>query len=206
MSKNIDIIFDELCEQAKSNRVKNNLKLLKQACDIQLKNKSSDFSIATIGRISGGLGGVKTQSIRNNTGEAYRYLIAAYSAANPIKNIDKKHLDPMSWVGRIESPELRYKVFDLVANEKKLRNELNQLKAVTEIQIDLRKDQQKTDMRLENKLSNIELKALSNFISDSKLAENGFKIGSNGRLVNTSGKPITKPGFVDAIQKLLTIE
>lgn len=206
MSKNADIIFEELLGNTQSNRVKNNLEILKRVCDSQLEIKSNDFSVATIGRISGSLGGVKTQSIRNETGKVYRELIAAYSSENPVKKINKKYTEPMSWVGKIEDPELRYKILDLVSNEKKLRNELNQLKAVTEVHVDMRSKQDTSYMRIENKLSDLELKALSDFISDSRLTDNGWAIGSNGRLVDSNGKPVTKPGFVDAIQKLLTIE
>ncbi|WP_377111938.1 gamma-mobile-trio protein GmtX [Pseudoalteromonas sp. M58] len=206
MSKNVEVIFNELLNRAKSKRVKNNLEILKLACDSQIKNKSNDFSIATIGRISDSLGGIKAQSIRNKTGRLYQQLIIAYNAENPTDVIDKKLTEPMSWVGRIEDPELRYKILDLIASEKKLKNELNQLKAITEIEVDLRSERGKSPMRIENSLSDVELKALSDFISDNKLADNGFKIGSNGRLVNSMGKPITKPGFIDAIQKLLTID
>tara|TARA_R110000850_G_scaffold219067_1_gene344685 strand:+ start:427 stop:1056 length:630 start_codon:yes stop_codon:yes gene_type:complete len=205
VSRIVDKIYEQLLEKSPSNRVKNNLSVVKKACDFQLDRKSKDFSIATIGRLSESFGGVKTQSIRNATGQVYRDLINAYKSENPVKAINTTPAEPISWAGRIEDPEIRYRLLDLVASERKLRNELNQLKAVKEVEVDLRLESKTVECRLYDSLTDIEIKALSDFISSSRLSNFGWSIGTNGRLLDSNGKPVTKPGFVDGIQKVLTI-
>jgi hypothetical protein len=202
----IEEIYNELYKKA-TTRTKSSLKLLKSACDSQVSRKAKDFTYATIGLITSELGGIKTQAIRNKTGKHFRNLIDAYSAVYSREKPKNLSDDPLSWLNQIEDAAIRYQVLDLFAENKRLRNELNLLKANTVIDIDMRVSSSPNpdSIMLENKLDDIELKALTHFISETNLKNFGWKLGTNGRLIDARGKSLTKVGFIDAIEKLATI-
>jgi hypothetical protein len=202
----IDTIYNDLYEQA-TTRTKKSLETLKEACDSQVSRKATDFTVATIGRISEEMGGVKEQAIRNKTGEHFRTLIEAYSTVHSVKMPKALSKDPLTWVNTIEDPRQRYEVLNMYAENKRLQNELNLLKASTVIDVDMRVSSapQSDGIRLENKLNDVELRALTHFISESNLKHFDMKLGTNGRLLNSGGKAITKVGFIDAIEKLAII-
>lgn len=202
----IQTIYECLFEQAGS-RTKRSLEIIKEACESQVRRKVSDFSIATIGRISDEMGGVKAQAIRNKTGKHFRQLISAYETAYTQDIPKQTKADTSTWYNQIEDAPVRYQVLDLLAENKKLKNELNILKSVTTIEVDMRNQprEEQASHYLENKLTEVELRALTDFISEKRLADFGWSIGKNGRLLDAKGRPTTKVAFVDAIEKLATI-
>lgn len=212
MDDSIKIIYEELCDSS-SNKVKETLEILSKVCETQVKNKSRDFSIASIGRLSDDMGGIKAQGIRNKdknkNNEKYRTLIQAYVTKyeTSVTNIEKIR-DPLHLAKSIEDPILRIMVLDLVSENIKLKNELNLQKRATTISLDLRTEQhQSSTPLLDNILNKQERDALSAFIQPASLTGLGLKIGTLGRLVNSSGKPVTQSFFIEAIEKLnLVIE
>jgi hypothetical protein len=73
---------DELLDllKAKSNtRKQRSLEIINGICREQLDRGSSDFSIATIGRLSSERGGPSPQTIRNKGGDDFRALIATWA-------------------------------------------------------------------------------------------------------------------------------
>jgi hypothetical protein len=206
-NQTIETIYNELYEQA-TTRTKKSLKILKAACDGQVKIKATDFTPATIGLLSEELGGIKAHAMRNKEGEHYKKLVKAYSdfySSKVIKSIKK---DPLDWISDIEDTGTRIKVYDLYAENKQLRNERNLLSAVKVVEVDMRlsSGSQSDQVKLENKLDHDELKALSHFISDRNLKNWAWTKGPNGELVDQTGRNATEKGFVDAIEKLLLIE
>jgi hypothetical protein len=209
MTDAIEIIYQDLIEQS-SDLIKAKLTILKEACESQVRGKSTDFSIATIGLISQDLGGVKTQTIRNKNknSKSYKALIGAYKArySKPVpKNI--KNDEPIRLANCIEDTLTRLMVLDLIATNKKLQNELNLQKSNIMIELDHRKNSHQEDsVAIENKLNKQELNALTSFISDHKLKNLGWKLGNNGRIVDAENRPVTKPFFIDAVNKLSLVE
>lgn len=203
---NIQTLYESLSEQA-SSRTKRSLEIIKAACESQVRRKASDFSIAIIGRISEEMGGVKAQAIRNKTGEHFRLLISAYESTYTRDTPKQTKADTSNWYNQIEDASIRYQVLDLIAENRKLKNELNILKSVTTIEIDMRNQprEDQASYYLENELTDIELLALTDFISEQRLRDFGWSIGKNGRLLDSEGRPTTKVAFVDAIEKLTTI-
>ena len=209
-SETIEITYNELLETA-SEKVKRQLAILKDACESQVTGKSSDFSIATIGKISEGKGGVKTQTIRNSTknAKAYRSLIEVYSAyySAPIgKQLSVKN-DLMQMVkNTVEDPQARILIMEALAQNKKLKRELNIFKSGTTLELDFRENAQRDapePLQLTHeRLTDGERKALVHFLSDTHLKDLGWSRGASGRLVDANGKPTTKPFFVEAIEKL----
>jgi hypothetical protein len=54
-------------------------------------------------------------------------------------------------------------------------------------------------------LNSLEIKALSDFISESNQKEHGLSISRQGQVLDSNGTAITKRAFVDAIEKLTTV-
>ena len=205
-NENIESLYQELIQDV-SETIQKKLKILRDACDSQVIGKSNDYTIATIGRISQSKSGVSAQTIRNKSkhGKRYRALIDAYSTyySKPVpKKIDSNN--PQYLASCIEDTQTRIMVYELLSKNKKLQNELNMLKSVTEIEIDFRKNTTKIEkpLKLKNQLTEQERAALLNFVSETKLKDLGWQTSTNGRLLEENGKPVTKPFFVDAINKL----
>jgi len=63
-------LLDAFCNGAHP-RKQQSLRLIYRLCEEQHDRGSSDFSIATIGRLSAAVGGPSAAAIRNKTGDAY---------------------------------------------------------------------------------------------------------------------------------------
>ena len=210
-NENIEEIYADLYEQL-STRPRKSLKIIKQACDSQVNIKATDFSYATIGRLSYELGGVDAHYINKKGGELHKRLINAYQANYSLPKTKSNPLrDPLIWVNEIEDAAIRFQVLNLVSENKRIQNELNLLKANTVLDVDLRVPTASKQVKpaLENMLDHDELQALAHFISPQNLKNFGWEIGTNGRLIDKTGdkaRNTTKIGFIDAIEKIITIQ
>jgi len=209
---------DELFKILKKNlspRKLNTLEKIHQICTEQSERGSYDFSVATIARISEEQGGAKAQSIRNKTGETYRALIESWAKyKKPLKIASQKIKEKDAWVERIEKPDIKFLVLDLIAKNKKLIGENQQLKAIKELHIDMRPvssniAQTSSDMTpiLTSSISfqSSERKALSHAIDEEELKSKGWSADERGRISDANGNVLFKVGFVSAIRKLLTV-
>jgi hypothetical protein len=113
---------------------------------------------------------------------------------------------------KISDPAVRSIVGSILATNAKLQREVNLLKQQAEIVIDRRtiplsaSQLQDTDLAIiSESLSPTELAALSHAISKELMEQEGWAIEKSGRVVNSLGRTIFKPGFVPAIQKVVKV-
>ncbi|AZG34807.1 gamma-mobile-trio protein GmtX [Shewanella psychromarinicola] len=207
---------NELCEKLKqgvSLRVAKTIDLIHKVCTEQSERGSSDFSIATIGRLSEANNGPKAQAIRNKTGDKYRALIQSWAEyTKPLKVVSSKVKEKNAWVGDIKDSRIRWLVMDLIAQNSKLTGQLQLVKELSNINIDLRPVANKNVMESSSQPSltklNIlptEVEALSHSIDLARFKVNGWTVDDRGRVKDGDGNTIFKAGFVDAIEKILSL-
>ena len=205
MTDVIEEIYQGLIEEA-SDSVKSKLAILKKACESQVRGNSTDFTFGVIGKISKEMGGPAESTIKNKSklSPLYQSLVGAYRARYS-RPVPKKtnNAEPIRLANCIEDTITRLMVLDLISTNRKLQNELNLQKSKGLIELDHRKNAPQEDfVALENKLTSGEVNALTSFISENKLKDLGWKLGDHGRIVDVKGRPVTKPFFIDAINKL----
>jgi hypothetical protein len=208
----------ELLEQllaASGTRKRNSLNVIHAVCEEQKDAGNDDFSIATIAKKSAKRGGPKEQSIRNAAGIDYRTLIACWaeysngSTKRPTKTPD----DPYNKLLQgIQDPAIRAVWSAVLAENKKLRGQVNLLKSNANIVIDQRpvnKESEKLGQTTEflpsvsSRLTPSEIDALKYSISPEFLNDQGWSSQENGRVVSSKGRAIYKPGYITAIQKVI---
>jgi hypothetical protein len=167
---------------------------------------SSDFSYKTIVNLGKdrGLPVPGEKSIVNATGAHYRELIQAWKFLS-VSNRSSSKAVTTSWIDNIEDPAIRMGVA-------MLEGELRAMKAK-----ESRKSQQTGSpiiiQSLEGqiispnlRLNDAELAALKAAIDPETLRLAGLSIGTRGEVVDVRGKKIHKPGFRDAIEKILALQ
>lgn len=209
-----DDLLAQLMETA-SKRRRASLEIIHAVCRERHQSGAKDFSIATIARLSEAKGGPTGSTIRNKTGEAYQGLIkcwASHTGGSPRK-LPKLSEDPiMELVASIEKPEVRAILSSIVAENRKLKREVNLLKhqvsqtAVLDLR-ELPKGGAAPSFSGEllpsaKQLTDSEVAALREAISPEKLADEGWSIDANGFLLNSDGRRIYGIGYVSAIKKL----
>lgn len=133
---------DELLEQLKANatpRKANNLDILHAVCREQHERGSTDFSVATVSRLSEERGGPVKSTIHNKTGDDFKGLIKAWAdhTGGLTRKVRKISDTPIYAVlDKIPDPAVRAVMGAVLAENKKLRGEVNLLKANTEVVID----------------------------------------------------------------------
>lgn len=213
-----DDMLAQLLESA-SKRRRASLEIIHAVCREQHERGAKDFSIATIARLSEAKGGPAETTIRNKTGEEYQGLIkcwASHTGGSPRK-LPKPSEDPLlDLVGSVEKPEVRAILASVVAENRKLKREVNLLKhQVSQTAVlDLR-ELPKGDatpphtgelLPSAKQLTDSEMAALREAISPEKLADEGWSIDAQGFVISDSGRRIYRVGYVSAIKKLIAAE
>lgn len=206
---------DELLEQLKANatiRKARNLDIIHAVCREQHERGSTDFSVATISRIAQERGGPVKSTIHNKTGDDFKGLIKAWAdhTGGVTRKVRKVSENPVYAVlDKIPDPAVRAVMGAVLAENKKLRGEVNLLKANTEVVID-RTTKQPTEPKetiqilpASTGLTDSEKEALHHAISDKLMKEEGWSQDGHGRILNAKGRPIFKVGFVSAIRKIV---
>ena len=123
MTEKILNLFKSLLSECERSNAKETLTLVKEACDSQVDRSAFDFSISTIVRIMQP-NGPSESTVRNKAGERYRALIAAYKQeyGSKVKRGIKEKDD---WVNEIDRVDLRWMVKDALAENTRLKGELN---------------------------------------------------------------------------------
>ncbi|NWF38437.1 alpha/beta hydrolase [Mariprofundus sp. NF] len=204
-------LFDQLKSNANLRKIKN-LQIIHEVCREQHERGSEDFSLATVGRLCEKAGGLKTQSIRNKGGEDYRALISAWttytggSSRRPIKRKENPFSDILR---KIPAPDVRAVIGNILAENTKLRGEVNTLKQNAEVIINQRPQEPRPTVEVFNPtigLTDYEVDALRHAISDDFLEAQGWTMIQSGRVNNHHGRPLYKPGYATGIRKLLENE
>jgi len=208
-----DDMLAQLLESA-SKRRRASLEIIHAVCRERHQSGAKDFSIATIARLSEAKGGPTDSTIRNKTGEAYQGLIkcwASHTGGSPRK-LPKLSEDPiMELVASVEKPEVRAILSSIVAENRKLKREVNLLKhQVSQTAVLDMRELPRGDATVHSgellpsakQLTDSEMAALREAISPEKLADEGWSIDANGFLLNTDGRRIYGIGYVSAIKKL----
>jgi hypothetical protein len=190
------------------NRVLANIDLIVKLCQEQEKRGSTEFTVAMIGGLSVEQGGISAQSIRNDKYGRYKAIIEAFKRKNSKKKKSAKVREEDDWIENITDSNSKYLALSCVAENKHLRSQLQTTRQLKEVFLDLTEEesrpQQKTPSNLD--LFPMELKALKDFVSQSRLDENGWTRTEHGQLVDQDGVELCKVGLISAIEKILTVD
>lgn len=206
----------ELCEalkQISTPKTASSIELIHQICTEQSERGSCDFTIATIGRLSKAVNGPGIQAIRNKTGEKYQAIIQSWADyKQPLKVVSSKVKEQNAWVGDIDDARIKWLVMDLIAQNSKLTGQLQLAKELSNINIDLRPVANKYTMEsspqspvTKSNLLPTEVEAISHAIDPDTFEKNGWTADKQGRVKDSHGNTIFKAGFVDAIEKVLSL-
>jgi hypothetical protein len=209
-----DELFIQLHENA-STRKKHTLELIHETCKKQTKQGSKDFSIVTIVNLLADKNGPSEQTLRNKTGEDYRVLIKQWAEyANGSSKKNKKQNSSTfndEVLANVNDPTTRALVGMILAENKKLKSENSLLKQQTTLTIDMRKskdesmgiNQNTVLVSASHNLTEMEFKALREAISEDFMNHRGWTVDDHGR-VKEKGTQVYKPGYVNAIKKVLS--
>jgi hypothetical protein len=198
--------YGRLISEATDIRRKRSLDALHETCKLLIERNSSDFSyknIVTLGK-DRGLPVPGEKSILNKTGTHYRELIQAWKLTI-VQSKSGEKSTPRGWIESIQDPVLRMSVT-------LLSEELRSMKA---------KESRKSKssgaaivignlggqvLSPQLRLNDAELAALKAAIDPITLRLMGMSMGSRGEVVDSAGRKIQKPGFRDAIEKVLALQ
>lgn len=212
------MIFEDLKTQASTRQAKSLTtlnKVLKAQCDAGDRN----FSIAEIARMSVDLGGPSASTIRNKTGQVFRQLIEAWATQAgsamkvPVNQLAKANKVPKDneLLTLIGDPALRAVFGQIIAERNRFRNELNTLKANSNLMIDIRPVRQLDQAAQHGSLqilpalnfNEMEIEALKAAVSDNFFKHRDWSISPAGQVKDEDGREVFKHGFVSAIKKIL---
>lgn len=207
-----EIILEELCAEA-TKRTESALRVLHQVLYEQSQKEPLDFSIVTVGKYSKELGGPSTQTIRNRTGKHFQQLIeawAAYSGTTRKKplSVRQKQLlnsNDQHILDSIDDPVIRAVVGSLIAERNKYRDQLNVMKANSNIVIDRtqKASQQQNVVKSKSQLTPLEAEAIRAAISDKFMEKMGWVVMPTGQVKDTDGGEVYLRGYVNVLSKLL---
>ncbi|MEA4847165.1 MAG: gamma-mobile-trio protein GmtX [Clostridiaceae bacterium] len=206
-----DDLFTRLCGIA-STRKKRTLGKVHEICKEQAGIGCKDFSLATIGGLLASKNILTEQALRNKNGEEYRALINCWAdfTGGSIKKVSayKTNSTNDNILAGISDPTIRAMVGITIAENKKLKNELSLLKQQTTLTLDMRTTSKNTENVVVvspfHGLTDMEIEALRNAISDQLLNYQGWVADDYGRVkMKSSGVNIYKAGYVTAISKIL---
>lgn len=205
-------LLTQLKAAADARKVKS-LDIVHAICREQVERGSSDFSVATIARLSVERGGPAAQTIHNKTGDAFKGLIKAWAdhAGGLLKKPAKAIENPMQAVlAKIQDPAVRAVMGAVLAENKSLKNEVRLLKAHTNIVIDRRGQvgqiPSSTPVQIlpaRHGLTEIEIEALRDAISHRHMEDEGWTEDGHGRILNDKGRAVFKVGYVTGIRRIV---
>ncbi len=202
-------VYEAVQSQLKSARSRKSLEALHAVCKEHYEAGSVDFKITTIARLGANRGVPSVQTIRNKTGEPYRALIEAWRELSHKKNrkstAQSNARGKHDWVDELQNPAHRFLVLDLIAQVRHLRAENQRYASITQLQIDCRAGSEAVvEPQLPHFLSH-EIDALKEVVSDEFLARQGWIRGERGNINDQNGKVVFRNGFLDAIEKVLSL-
>jgi hypothetical protein len=203
-------VYEAVLGQLKSSRSRKSLEALHAVCKEHYEAGAVDFRITTIAKVGASRGVPSAQTIRNKTGEAYKAVIEAWQALGiQRKKAIKVQTAPAGkydWVDEVSNKTHRYLILDLISTVRKLRAENKGFASIKKLEIDYRADAEgKFEPHLP-RLLNHEIDALKDAISGESLKLKGWTKTERGSIKDHTGKIIFRNGFVDGIEKLLSLD
>lgn len=197
--------YERLMNEASDSRRKRSLQAINDTCRLLHERNSSDFTYKTIITLGQdrGLPMPGEKSIVNATGEHYRELIQAWKLASRPKTSEKTNSN--DWIEHIEDPVLRMSVV-LLAKELRALKAKEARKAKYSGAPIILGSAAGQAVSTQLRLNDAELAALKAAIDPAALDLVGLSIGSRGEVMDAKGRKIHKPGFRDAIEKLLSVQ
>lgn len=217
----INTILEDL-KDGKNPRTQASLDKLNQTLQAYYEAGHRDFSITTIGRVSGEEGGVGYNSIRATKNAHFRKLIEAWATKafttlkKPLaKHSRSRHIpQDNQLLERIPDPAVRALFGQIIAERNRYRKEVNLIKQHANIVIDKRPVRQ-FEAEAENNqvevlpsmsgmLIPLEVKALQYAISDECLINNGWITTKHGQVKSEEYQDEIFPrGYMTALKKIL---
>ncbi|QZA76388.1 hypothetical protein K4H28_08485 [Deefgea tanakiae] len=207
---------DELLEKLKVSatpRKKKNLDIIHTVCREQYTLGNKDFSVATISRLAQKQGGPVASTIHNKTGLDFKSLIKAWAenTEGQTRKPRKSKEHPINTIlDKIDNLPVRAIMGAVLAENSKLKREVNLLKANAGIVIDFRPTEPTSEINqpiqilpASADLSDSEKEALRHAISNTLLQDEGWTQDEHGRVLNNKSRPIFKVGFVSGIKKIV---
>ncbi|KIZ33549.1 MULTISPECIES: gamma-mobile-trio protein GmtX [Stutzerimonas stutzeri subgroup] len=198
--------YGRLMNEASDSRRKRSLEAINEACRLLHERHSSDFSyktIITLGK-DRGLPVPGEKSIVNATGAHYRELIQSWRLVS-LPKASKTKADPNDWIEHIQDPVLRMSVRLLAKELRALKAKESRKAKYSGAPIILGSTAGQA-VSTRPLLNDAELAALKAAIDPASLGLVGLSIGSRGELVDVKRRTIHKPGFRDAIEKVLAVQ
>ncbi len=209
MTENSDVspqeTFERLMSEAIDARRKRSLEAIHETCRLLSEKRTSDFSYKNIVAHGKELGfSVPSEkSIVNATGKHYRELIHAWRLSS-LPSVSKKKT-ANTWIDEIKDPVLRMSVLMLANEVVALKNKIARSDKFSGLTINLGEGRKVSVESVVPRLNEIELAALKAAIDPDDLSKVGLSIGSRGELVDAKGKKLFRPGFRDALEKILSV-
>lgn len=206
--KDSEALLEALCAHADPRKARS-LRLIHAVCVEQRDRGSTDYSTATIGRLSADRGGPAAGAIRNKTGEAYRTLIKTFAdlVGGKPRHAAGAHAGQIDLILEgVTDPVLRARLGLLLAELKATRAQLLAARHLANqtATLDLSNPTQgECTLRTAPHLSPLEVRALKNAIADATLDHWGWRADESGRIVTDTGSTVFAAGFVNAIRKVL---
>lgn len=193
-----------------------NIKLVHEACRRQNERNSRDFSFKTIGKYTEEQGGLSWRSIYNTND--YKKLIEVWQAyTGPADAGPRMHKKPpvaQAFLARIEDPAIRSIMESVIIERDKLRGENNLLRSLPRGVIDKRPlgatiaytddTQSYAVLHVGARLTESERSALRKAIDAGFLADNDWKEGSHGEILNGRKRIVFEVGYATAVRKVLS--
>jgi hypothetical protein len=203
-------VYEAILGQLKNSRSRKSLEALHAVCKEHHESGSVDFRISTIAKLGASRGAPSEQTIRNKTGEHYRAVIEAWQAlGDQKKKAIKAQTTPSGeydWVDEVSNKTHRFLILDLISKVRKLRAENKRFASIKKLEIDYRADTEDTPESRLPRLLNHEIDALKDAISEESLKVKGWTKTDRGSIKDHTGKIIFRNGFVDGIEKLLSLD
>ena len=202
-------VYEAILGQLKNSRSRKSLEALHAVCKEHHDSGAVDFRISTIAKLGASRGVPSEQTIRNKTGEHYRAVIEAWQALGDQKKKAIKARTTTSgeydWVDEVSNKTHRFLILDLISKVRKLRAENKRFASIKKLEIDYRAGaEDKSESRLPSLLSH-EIDALRDAISEESLKLKGWTKTERGSIKDQNGKVVLRNGFVDALEKALSI-
>lgn len=210
-----DRILADLKATNRGKRVHNNLEKLHAVC-LDISRTTRDFSTKAVGLLSQSKGGPTYNTLSSPGGKHFRALVSAWAAWEGV--VTKRPKAPVAIessdeqdLTQINNMALRAKIAIRLAELRRLRREVTQLKAHANVTIEVRSQQDVPSPQPQPAASGAvdllptERRAIETVVDPAWLARHGWRLGPEGSVLRERGdpRPVFPVGFLTGLQRLL---